>query len=171
MIKFSQWIEQQQLQLPPIPSGSIRLTHFTSPKVAKNLLNGQDFSYKTQGLLSSTTDSFSNNNSIINLIQTGKIDTWDRNSFGIVVVLMDMPNNEYRIHNNISISNGTVANDRIVGIVDRNTMQFTPNAHYNPTPQPLIIQQKEKPTTNPNTNLPQIPIPQPTSKDHNLTIF
>jgi hypothetical protein len=135
-MRFRVWLEQHgQLQLPPIPTGSIRLTHLTTPEIAKLLLSGKDFSYKKQADLSCTTDSFSSNDELLQFIQTGKTRGWNRRVFGTAVVLMDIPNSEYCSYGLESLSN-SVPNDRILGVVDRQTMQFTKNQRYNPNPPP-----------------------------------
>ena len=125
---------QAQLQLPPIPQDSVRLTHFTSQRVAQALLSGQNFNIGTK--LSSTTDAFSDNNSIIQLIQTGRTGAWTRGGFGTVIVLIDLSNRENWTFNSPRTS--FVINSKILGVVDSKTMKFTPNPRYDPSiPQPF----------------------------------
>jgi hypothetical protein len=61
--------ENTDLILPEIPEGFVRLTHFTSQRIAERLMAGENFTY---GFLSSTVDSFSDNVQILELIKTGK---------------------------------------------------------------------------------------------------
>jgi len=140
-MKFRTWLEEQSLQLPPIPGNFVRLTHFTSKQTAQSLLSGQNFSYKKQGMLSSTADAFSDNNEVLQLIQSGKTGAFSRKEFGDHVVLMDLPNTDNRIHSNVTMAPGEVSNERILGIVDTNTMQFTPNPKYNANAKPLDVPQ------------------------------
>ena len=162
MLTFHQYCEQQnQLILPPIPPGFIRLTHFTNMRTAQILLNGENFNYDRNGI-QGTTDSFSNNEDVLNLIKTGKTGAFTRGSFGDAVVLMDMSNREYRIHHSFNYDSYNVPNDRIVGIVDRNNMRFIPNPNYTPNHPEITPTKKDSPKI---SNIPQpsedVPVPQP----------
>lgn len=134
---FRLWFEMNQLQLPPIPPGLLRLTHFTSPNIAQMILAGSDFSFQKQGMLSSTADAFSTNDDVLQLIDSGRVGAFTRDSFGPMVVLMDMTNDEYRMLSMPTTPTTSVPNDRVLGVVDRKTMQFSPNARYNPSPVPI----------------------------------
>lgn len=85
MKTFKKYFEENQLKLmlPPIPPGFIRLTHFTSPRTINFLLQGQNFKYNQ---LDTTTDAFSNNEEVINLISSGKTGPFERSGFGTHVV-------------------------------------------------------------------------------------
>jgi hypothetical protein len=126
-MNFRLWLESQ-LQLPSIPPDMIRLTHFTSENIAKRFLQGQPFLYKA---LDSTTDSFSNNNDITNLVQSGNTGPFNRSHFGDHVLLIDMPYDHHRKHRANAPQN-FVPNTQIVGVIDRNNMVFIPNRRYNP---------------------------------------
>ena len=130
-MNFKNWmkINESVEQLPPIPNGFVRLTHFTSPAIAKSLINGQDF--KAGKGLRSTTDVFSDNNDVINLIQTGKTGAFERKPFGNCVIIMDMSQTEQRMRSNFSsgLSN-FVPNDRIVGYYDIENQTFVRNPKF-----------------------------------------
>lgn len=119
------------LQLPPIPEGMIRLTHFTSERSAQQIL-ASNFSYK--GMVSTTTDAFADNAGILGLIQTGKVGAFTRESFGggQAVVLMDMPFASYKAHSGIFAEQPEIDNRCILGYVRRSNMQLVPNPKYNP---------------------------------------
>jgi hypothetical protein len=171
ILSFLTWLsEQSGLQIPQIPAGSMRLTHFTSPRTAQTLLSGQDFQYG--GLLSSTTDGFSSNQEVISLIQTGKTSAYERDSFGTAVVLMDIPNSEYRAYDNFNNDINAVPNDRIVGVVDRETMQFTPNPKYKSKPLPLQITNRTSEPQRLGANKNSfVPMPGPSSNQANVDIW
>ncbi len=133
-MEFSLWFEQFN-QLPPIPRGFQRLTHFTNKRTADLLINGQNF--KANNGLTSTTDSFSNNADVWKLIQSGQAGAFSRNEFGAVVVLLDMSPQEYRMHANFSID-GDIPNNRIVGYFDKDTNQFISNQNYSPDQTPPV---------------------------------
>jgi hypothetical protein len=139
-----------QTAIPPIPSGMVRLTHFTSENQARQIL-GSDFGIST--LLASTTDSFSNQNEVLSLIQSGSYSAYERGGFGDSVVLLDMPSNLHRSYN--YAFRQTVPNAFVLGYVRRSDMQFFPNPNYNPTTAKL----PELPR--PNTPLRQPAAPQP----------
>jgi len=139
-LNFKQWLENNAAplsgpqDLPPIPAGCVRATNFTSPNTAQILLSGQPFKYG-RGMITSSTDSFSNNDEVWELLTTGKTGPFDRNSFGNDVVLMDVPNMEYRQHANVASSTGTLDNSRVLGVFNRQTSMLTKNANYNPQKQ------------------------------------
>jgi hypothetical protein len=177
MINFRIWLENQ-LQLPSIPQGFVRLTHFTSRRIAQMLLSGQNFSYKKQGMLPSTTDAFSDNNDVLQLIQSGKTGPYSRKEFGDHVVLMDLPNMDNRIHSNATMAPGEVSNERILGVVDVNAMQFTPNPNYNVNAKHLEIPQeipqtrmRQAPAQPATTAQPAPAQPAPAQPAANLDIF
>lgn len=116
----------QSLKLPPIPSGYLRLTHFTSrsPQIISN-----NDTFKVQHMLNSTTDPFSNNQDVLDLIVSGKTGAMTRSGFGNTVLLMDLTFDE---HKRLSSKQIPISNSRILGYVDRNTMIFHRNPNYNP---------------------------------------
>lgn len=115
--------------LPSIPKDNIRATHFTGQRVAEELLSGQPFKYKSD--IISTTDSFTSNKDAAGLLTTGSVGSFDRSGFGDKVVLMDIPNEEYKKHANITKAPGQVENSRILGVFDRVTNLLTRNPNYN----------------------------------------
>ena len=117
--------------LPPVPGGFTRATNFTNPNVGPKLLSGEPFRYG-RGMITSTTDSFSSNEDLRELLEKGKTGSFDRNSFGSDVVLMDIPNQEYKNHANPTISTGEVDNSRVLGIFNVKTQQLRKNPNYNP---------------------------------------
>ena len=161
---------QQNIHLPDIPSGCIRLTHFTFERAAEILLSGEDFSYKKQGSIDGTTDSFSNNEDIVQLIQSGKTGAFTRSSFGWCVVLIDMKHDEHRIHR--SWSNPTplaVDNSRICGCYNTETKSFKQNPNYNPNkPVNLVVERRLPRQT---SGYPELPVPSPSDSAPSTDVF
>lgn len=123
-------ISNVPLSLPPTPDDSIRYTHVTSLNIAKALNGGQSFKYN--GQLNTTTDSFKNEQQLQNFITTRKYGAYNRTQFGNVVVIMDISNQENRMHCSFKLSPGYVDNSRILGYVVSDTNQFFKNSNYNP---------------------------------------
>lgn len=118
--------------LPPIPPDCVRLTHFTNNKVANQIVGGgENFSYQRVGI-TSTTDAFSNNNQVFDLLKSGNTGAFNRSSFGSAVLLMDIPNDQYRIHRALAQAPGEVDNKNILGYVDCNSMDLERNPRYAP---------------------------------------
>lgn len=131
----SGWLKtSSNLQLPPIPNGFVRLQHTTNINSAKAIING-GFKFGRQGL-SQTTDSFSNNNSLMNFLNSGRPDESskiNRSGFGDnTVVLIDLSNDEARklLSDRFTIESDIIPNNRIVGYVSTDR-QFYPNGNYN----------------------------------------
>lgn len=112
--------------LPPYFNNTVRATHFTSERVANQLIGGgKDFDYSKQGIITSTADAFSNNEDVAKLIRTGKTGAFTRSGFGNSVVIMDIPEDEYRKHTVAQAAPGKVPNSQITGYVKDG--QFIPN--------------------------------------------
>lgn len=153
--------------LPQILPGMVRMTHFTSKGIGDHLLSsGEGFRYTKHGL-AGTTDSFSNNNDVFGLIQSGSTGAFTRDGFGDCVVLMDMPNDEHRIHRTLTSAPGQVDNRQIVGYVNRQTMDFVPNRNYNPQAVQLQVPNQRLSSYRDGVPKPKIPMtqqpPQPTA--------
>ncbi len=132
MKKFKLWLEERsEITLPSIPDGFVRATNFTNPNVGLKLLSGEPFTYG-RGMITSSTDAFSLNKDVINLLATGKTGSFERKPFGHHVILMDIPAIEYRKHSNPTMATGKVDNSRVLGVFDRNTNELTKNSNYNP---------------------------------------
>lgn len=168
-MQFKQWLENLNgpNSLPPIPTGFTRLTHFTSDRVANNLLQGQNFDYSKQGLIFSTSDPHSNNQQVWDTITSGMAGAFTRNTFGTAIVLIDLSNYEVRLHQSITSSPKYVENRKVVGVVYQPNMDFKPNPNYNPQGDQKIqtpkIKQKQKqtqtipiPHANQSVNIPDV---------------
>lgn len=118
--------------LPPIPNDSVRATHFTSAHISALLMSGEHFSYSTQGVLSSTSDAFSCNNDVWQLVTTGSYGAFERVSFGPHVVIMDIQNTELRLHHSPHLAPGEVDNSRILGVFDCKSGTLGFNQRYDP---------------------------------------
>ena len=129
------------LNLPPIPASYMRLTHFTGQGIANALLTGQNFNY---GMLQSTTDAHSDNNSVLSLVKDGKVGPFSRSEFGDNVIIIDVPPDEYKKHLSSKFQTpggqNYIANSRIAGIIDLSTMRFVPNSNYNPSGEAPFIE-------------------------------
>ncbi len=154
------WFQKiaQKIQLPPIPPGFVRLTHFTQPQWAQLIMqNG----FKHKEMLSSTTDLFADNNGIVSLIQSGKTGPWTRSKFGEYVVLMDVTNKEWKLRSGQAMG-GQVPSNNVVGYVERASGKFVPNSNYQPTDntkQLLTEIQGRKERNFGSSGIEQIPIP------------
>lgn len=146
----------QESILPEVPEGFLRLTHFTSEDIAKKLVNGEEFSYAKQGILSSTTDAFTNNEEMLKLVQTGDVGAFKRSEFGDTVVLMDIDREECKDRSRIGRCRElSVPNHNILGYILRcDPKELVRNHKYNPiknelsylAPGPLPIQQVKQDT-------------------------
>lgn len=158
--------------IPPIADGQTRLTHFfANPDLKKKFLSGEPFQYHKQGVISGTTDAFSNNNDVQGLLETGKVGAWDRRSFGDHVLIMDVPHMEHRLHDIPQWADGQLHNGHIAGVYDRQSGQFHSNPAYGTAPQ-YKPANNQLPTHNrPNASLHaslqshsfNTPIPQPSA--------
>lgn len=142
--------------LPEIPEGYIRLTHFTNQNIAEAIVEeGNNFTYKE--LLTSTTDSFSNNADIIDLITTGKTGSFQRDSFGEYVLLIDLEKEEHKNRCTIGYcTDDEIPNHNILGYVFRKDIE---NLHKNPKYNPKINElSRVENTTQRETNETDIPV-------------
>jgi len=146
----------QENMLPEIPNGFVRLTHFLSEDTAKKLVNGETFSYATQGVLSSTTDAPQNNEEISKLVRTAKIGELERAGFGNAIVFIDIDSEESKDRSRIGRCRDTsIPNHNILGYLLRsNPGELVKNKGYNPIKNklsylpagPLPIQQAKQDT-------------------------
>lgn len=135
-------------QLPPLPDGWLRLTHFTSEAIASKLIAGEDFSYESQGLLGQTTDPFSGESlsELTTLLETGKAGPFTRTTFGNCVILIDLESKEHKRRNSLTVRDQAVPNHNIVGFVKiidrdgRNRYIFVPNPRYAPVVNELTVE-------------------------------
>ena len=151
--------------LPPIPQDCVRLTHhFASDSTAEEILAGAPFLYR-HGKIDATTDSFSDNKELWQLITTGKTGAFSRSEFGHQVMILDIPFLEYRQHLNPRIHkasekyagfSGEVDNSRILGVFDKLTMTFRKNLNYNPN-KPLEEEDRKRLFQQPKERLFQQP--------------
>lgn len=126
--------QQNTLQLPAIPNGYVRLTHFTSINNAISILSsGLKFL-----MLGQTTDTFRNNSEIMNLISTGEYGGMQRGfidgktgGFGDAVVLIDLTYQEQKSLYGTNTTNDIIPPYRIIGYIYKN--QFKSNPTYNPS--------------------------------------
>jgi len=98
-------------KLPTLKDGYVRLVHITIPQIAEQIkIRGLD--YSRHGMISSTARYWGNE---------AQCEYWSddpRFSFdGAVAVVMDVPIDEIRTHNNPTISPGLIPAEYFVGIV------------------------------------------------------
>jgi hypothetical protein len=125
--------ETESITLPEIPEDHIRLTHFTSEKVAQILIEeGQSFKYK--GLLSSTTDAFSDNDQVMKILGEKKVGVLSRESFGNAVVIMDLTIKEHKERLRMGVYlDQEIPNHNILGyILTNDSSSLKENSKYNP---------------------------------------
>ena len=129
---------QQTLSLPPIPAEYSRLTHFTNIENARSIIQT---GFRAKQGLSTTTDSFSNNNDIESLIVSGKTGTFDRSTFGAgeATIIIDVPGLVDRRGRE-----QFVPSTSILGYVDRKTMKLITNPGYAPERSKFTISNNHK---------------------------
>jgi ribosomal protein S18 acetylase RimI-like enzyme len=143
--------------LPPIPEGMTRATHFfQDANLAQQFNTGSHFKYG-RGLLSSTTDGFSSNEHVHGLMKTGMNGAFDRKSFGNFVAVMDIPHQEYKSRGRMHAETPEIHNSKITGYYNRESGEF----HHNPGYNPSLIKQNIGPV--PSKNLTNRPLPLPFS--------
>jgi hypothetical protein len=168
-LDFKLWLEQQLQnanQLPPIPSGFARLTHFTNDRTAKIILSGQNLNYKKQGIVTTTADTHSNNEQVWKTIVDGKYGAFGRSDFGNAVLLIDLTFYEAKMHGVMGMAPGFIENRKIIGVLDRNVMTFQRNVNYRPqgnqAPGQVVTQRNRmaqqpvavpQPTANPSSDV------------------
>jgi hypothetical protein len=133
-------------ELPSIPGGYIRLTHFTSSSIAEKLLEGEDFDYSNAGLFNTTVVN-QTNAEVKEKIETGKSGerVFGRSLFGNYVVLIDVDHEGYKARISTNEVSGTLPNSNIVGVVARIrtdegaiSFEFKPNAGYKPVELDIV---------------------------------
>jgi hypothetical protein len=100
--------------LPRLADGLVRVVHITNPGGAKAIaVSGLD--YSRHGMLSSTARSWANES----LVEFGSEDP-RFSSPELKCVVMDLPFDELRVHDNIFISLGKLSPKYLVGIISAN---------------------------------------------------
>lgn len=156
----------ESFQLPEIPEGYLRLTHFTYPDIARRMIEeGEDFDYSGQVLIGQTTDAHSTNKKVEDLIRTGVAGAFSRRKFGSATILLDLDGEE-RNQRLGPHMNTVVANCNIVGYVERTEdldgnikLTFTPNPSY--APQVTELQRSLRITKEPAPRNVSYPEPAP----------
>lgn len=104
-------IAEKREELPPLKEGYVRLVHLTqSANADKIMQTGLD--YQKHGMIQSVARAWEKENEV-------EFTSNDPRFHGenIVAVVMDMPHEEYRLHNDVAKSPGVVQPDCIVGII------------------------------------------------------
>ena len=99
-------------ELPELPEDYVRVVHLTSEENSKGILE-EGLKYENQGMAMSTASAWSNPGEV-------KYSSTDPRFSGshIRAVVMDIPNQEWKLHNNITKSPGKIDSDRIVGVIN-----------------------------------------------------
>ena len=129
MKTFFEWLKSSPL--PPIPNGMVRLTHFTPTEENAKSIISTGFRYKS---LPETADPHSTNEEVMETITAHAVGSMDRKPFGSYVVLIDMPDNYYRMLRgfNFEIKNRTIPPTQVLGYLNRKDMELQKNSIYNP---------------------------------------
>ncbi|TSC94194.1 MAG: hypothetical protein CEN91_15 [Candidatus Berkelbacteria bacterium Licking1014_85] len=98
--------------LPPLQEGYIRYVHITNERAANNIANN-GLDYENQGMLSSTARGWSNEADVEYCTDDPRF-----SFLGAKAVVLDIPEQEARIHDNVQKSPGFVPNKYVVGIID-----------------------------------------------------
>lgn len=118
-----------RLQLPPEKPGYVRLLHRTNPHNVPRILQA-GLQYKGQGEIGMTTTI--GNKSMAAGIDPER-DLYDNRYAAASVILLDVPQNEYRSHANMGMAPTIASPKCILGYYDaENDLQWVPNPQYNP---------------------------------------
>jgi hypothetical protein len=107
--------------MPLQPEGWLRLTHVTDGPLAQELFiaNQEGLDYSGRGVLSSTTDPFSDQKDVMHLVRTGTNDVFDRDAFGNAVLIIDMAPEEFKQRDGIKHDHKfVVSNTNILGVIE-----------------------------------------------------
>lgn len=98
--------------LPPLKKDFVRIVHITTPYNAGQILTA-GLDYEKYGMAMSTARAYGNPEKV----EYGSDDP-RFNYPGLKVVVMDMSNDDWKLHNNVSKCPGRIPPEQIVGIVD-----------------------------------------------------
>ncbi|MDY0097244.1 MAG: hypothetical protein RBS01_02750 [Candidatus Dojkabacteria bacterium] len=134
------------IPLPEIPENFIRLTHFTTKEVAQKIIEKEEeFSYEKQSTIFATTDAFSENAQVEDVIKTQRVGAFERGSFGNAVLIIDMDMQEHmkRCRTGGQYLDRSVPNHNILGyVLLENMEELCKNPKYNPVENELKLNLK-----------------------------
>lgn len=161
--------DDKEPNLPVLPSGMMRLTHFTAADPNKLMTAG----LKVGTILNSTADPHSTNEQVLQTIRDGEAAGMNRSHFGPYVVLIDMPVEYHRILSSPQNSIDVIPASQVLGYVDRQTMEFRPNSHYDPSKmqKPEIRNVTRGRGGSSSANHAQIPVPAPSASGASYDVF
>jgi len=99
-------------ELPPLKEDFVRVVHITEPQYAEEI-RGSGLNYEKYGMAMSTARAYGEEKEV----EYGSTDP-RFNYEGLKAVVFDLKNAEWKLHNDIRMSPGTIPSDRLVGIVD-----------------------------------------------------
>ncbi|GEM_PF-2261328 len=98
--------------LPALKEKYLRLVHITAPEAVEHILKS-GLQYESQGMISSTARAYSQESGVEYKTSDPRF-----NQGGMKCIVMDVPEDEYRLHNDIVKSPGVISSKYIVGVVD-----------------------------------------------------
>lgn len=99
-------------ELPKLKENYVRLIHLSSPDVVEEIIkNGLD--YSKQGMAMSTARSWADES----MVEYGSSD-FRFNQPGMKAVVLDISNEEWKMHNKIGSAPGVIPPEKIVGVID-----------------------------------------------------
>ena len=98
--------------LPELPDDSVRVIHLTHLNKIDEILSS-GLSYKSQGMAMSTARAWSN----VDQVQYSSDDPRFKGD-DIRAIVMDLTNDEWKLHNNIGKAPGKIPPDKIIGIIN-----------------------------------------------------
>jgi hypothetical protein len=128
-------IDPVEIPLPPIPENFVRLTHFTTEEVAKKIVdNGESFNYGKNLTINLTTDAFSSNDQVKDIIETRKNGAFSRASFGNSVMIIDLNIEEHKKRCRLgAYEDKEIPNHNILGYLSlKNSSNLHENSRYSP---------------------------------------
>jgi hypothetical protein len=109
-IKIARSIEE----LPKLKEDFIRIVHLTNEKHVEGIIE-KGLNYENQGMAMATASAWSKEEDVEYSSEDPRF-----SGVGIRAVVMDLPNDEWKLHNNITKSPGVISNKYIVGVIDPN---------------------------------------------------
>ncbi len=111
-------IFSSEKDLPKLKEDYARLIHFTSNQRGVELALKQGFIYEQQGAISSTATIFTNEEEASAWITSGSKE-YSRFENDRFIVIMDIPQSQLRLHNDVAKAPGIIPKENIIGVIDR----------------------------------------------------
>lgn len=101
-------------ELPALKEGYVRLVHISNPEVIDNILH-KGLSYENEGMITATARVYGKAEDAEYFSDDPRFASEE-----LKAIVIDIPAEEYKIHNDITKSPGVLPPEYIVGVVDAN---------------------------------------------------